>query len=247
MFDRWWSLRGGKRLVRELASPAFEPLVAGHDALGADMDPKAREELRITPTGPPSSGADLPPSPRDDVDLARAAARGEPEHVRRLVRRLACVPRMLGALNQRSGRPLDEHELADLVQEVLLRVWAKLDGYEGLASLESWTWGILSLEFQNARRKSFALRRVASLEESDPAERAPRERERAEVVAWAMERLEPQEASIVRLRHYEDLTHEEIAVRTGLSIGAVKLRYYRAVERLTDLLRTRIDRPGGTR
>jgi RNA polymerase sigma-70 factor (ECF subfamily) len=58
--------------------------------------------------------------------------------------------------------------------------------------------------------------------------------------AWeirrAVEELPENERQVVRMQHFEELTHPEIADRLGVAIGTVKSRSFRAHKRLATLL-----------
>ena len=53
-------------------------------------------------------------------------------------------------------------------------------------------------------------------------------------VASLLAGLHPEEAKILRMRFYEDLSQVEIAARTGIPLGTVKMRMARALERMRD-------------
>jgi len=55
-------------------------------------------------------------------------------------------------------------------------------------------------------------------------------------VRAAVEDLPPDEREVVRLQHFEGLTHPEIAARVGVPIGTVKSRSFRAHRRLASRL-----------
>ena len=66
------------------------------------------------------------------------------------IERMRCVPGILAALNARCGRQLDEHLLADVVQDVLIVVWSKLPEFQGTGRLELWVYRICQFELMNA-------------------------------------------------------------------------------------------------
>jgi RNA polymerase sigma factor (sigma-70 family) len=55
-------------------------------------------------------------------------------------------------------------------------------------------------------------------------------------VRRAVEELPPDEREVVRLQHFEGLTHGQIAERMKLAVGTVKSRSFRAHSRLATLL-----------
>jgi RNA polymerase sigma factor (sigma-70 family) len=56
-------------------------------------------------------------------------------------------------------------------------------------------------------------------------------------VRSALDRLPDEEREVIRLSHFEGLTHSEIAEHMGIPLGTVKSRSHRAHQRLIDLLR----------
>ena len=54
----------------------------------------------------------------------------------------------------------------------------------------------------------------------------------SERVYQGLDRLLPEESAVVRLKHFGELTFEEIAERECAPLATVKSRYYRALEKL---------------
>jgi RNA polymerase sigma-70 factor (ECF subfamily) len=165
---------------------------------------------------------------------------GDFEAIELFVRRMACVPRILSALNHRLGSRLDEHDIADLGQDTVVLVWRKLANFTGSCTLESWAYGIARLEYMNAlRRKMRAVRSVRELEVSDsePKRSLPTGEglAREELERWLGE-LEEEESVIVRKKHFEGKTFEELAEEIGISPNTAKTRYYRGIRSLQQKL-----------
>ena len=55
-------------------------------------------------------------------------------------------------------------------------------------------------------------------------------------VAHLLSRLRPEESELLRLRFYEGLSQSEIAERTGVPLGTVKMRMVSALRRLRELI-----------
>jgi len=53
----------------------------------------------------------------------------------------------------------------------------------------------------------------------------------------ALQTLTPEQREVFVLRHVEELSYEEIATRTGQTVGALKMRMHRGYDRLRGLLR----------
>lgn len=151
----------------------------------------------------------------------------------RFAERMRCVPRILAALNARMGRPLDEHELADLSQDTTVLVLQKLDQYAAKAPLESWIYRICSLELMNGVRRKHRYRgRTERLVESTLESAEAQALEEIEAVHLALERLGGHDADVVRMKHFEGLTFEDLGDRLGISPNTAKTRYYRGLAKL---------------
>lgn len=171
-----------------------------------------------------------------DLALARAVGAGDEAAMDRMLRRLECVPRIVSAMNRQLGMPLNPEERNDLVQDALLVIWKKLGQFAGDAKIETWVYRVCRLELLNAlrrkRRQIATLPAFDSVEPEDPSAAGEQRVLRAEMVLMGLDRLEPEEAAVVRLRHYEQLTFDEVAAALSISPNTAKTRYYRALGRL---------------
>ena len=71
---------------------------------------------------------------------------------------------------------------------------------------------------------------------TDPSQDDPERMLERWRIAALLERLPRDEASLLRLRFYDDLTQTEIAARTGISVGTIKTRMVKGLAQLRDLL-----------
>ena len=176
-----------------------------------------------------------------DLALARAARGGDPESVARLADRLACVPGVVRSMHGRLGHPLREEELDEVVQETLAALWAKLERFDGRSALETWAYGFCGTQLikflERKRRRSNLSYGLRTEDLSGAAERDEQlSRLEFEWVHAALERLGPPADDVVRLKHFEELTFEEIGQRLSISPNTAKTHYYRALERLREAL-----------
>ena len=190
-------------------------------------------------------------SAREDLVLVRGALAGRRDAVRAFLARMQCVPRMIGAQNEKLGRPLSEDELEDVVQETLVAIWKKLAVFDDRNALETWIYPFCFFEFMRRLRTKRTLPRLfADVAEATHDPVAPEEFSLLEFehVLTALESLEPELAQVLRLKHFEDLTFEEIGRRLGLSPNTAKTRHYRGLAKLRQLLgkRTAERAEGGT-
>jgi RNA polymerase sigma-70 factor (ECF subfamily) len=174
-----------------------------------------------------------------DPEVVRACQRGEPGALDALVRATYAD---VYALAFRLVR--DRDEAADVTQEVFVRVMRSVVGFRGESAFGTWlhrvtvNTALTSLRKRSRRaqpgREAFgAPGSVDTIVDPDagPEERA----ERAELLARAeaaVAALPESSRTIVVLRDVEGLSTAEVAAATGLSETAVKVRLFRARERL---------------
>lgn len=74
---------------------------------------------------------------------------------------------------------------------------------------------------------------LAGGDQPTPAEQAATS-EDSLLLAQALEALPADDQQLVRLRHFEQLSHDEIAVRLGCSPATVRMRWVRALRKLRE-------------
>jgi RNA polymerase sigma-70 factor, ECF subfamily len=171
-----------------------------------------------------------------DLELARRAVARDPEALKRFAERAACVPGYLRRRAQRAGVRLSQAALDDVTQETYLALWRKLPGYRGESRLETWACGFAFHELRRwrERRARFGDR---DLEQADePAFVAPLPDDMPELVERALDQLGPPAEDVIRLKHFEGLTFEGLALRLDLSPNTAKSHYYRGLARLREWL-----------
>ena len=174
-----------------------------------------------------------------DAEVVRACQRGEPEALDALIRATYAD---VYALAFRLIR--DRDEAADVTQEVFVRVMRSVVGFRGESAFGTWlhrvtvNTALTSLRKRSRRalpgREAFAA--PGSVDTIVDPDAGPEERaERAELLARAeaaVAALPESSRTIVVLRDVEGLSTAEVAAATGLSETAVKVRLFRARERL---------------
>ena len=61
-------------------------------------------------------------------------------------------------------------------------------------------------------------------------------KERAVIIRQIIDELSPQDRDIIIMRHFEQMDYNDCAAILNVSIDAAKMRYYRALKRLTELV-----------
>jgi len=188
--------------------------------------------------------AQPPGEPLSDLLLVRTALAGKRAAVRAFLERMRCIPRMIAAHNRKLGAPLGDDEVEDVVQETLLAVWRKLERYDGRAALETWIYPFCFFEYMRRLRLRRQQPRLLddALEGSslEPEARAEASLLELEPLLDGLQALEADLSVVLRLKHFEDLTFEEIGVRLTISPNTAKTRYYRGLEKLRGRLGKRM-------
>ena len=176
-----------------------------------------------------------------DIDIVRACQRGEPGAMDALIR---ATYTDVYALALRLLR--DRDEAADVTQEVFVRVLRSVNGFRGDAAFGTWLHRVTVNAALSAMRKRSKRPLLGSTDGlgapgnaygdlADPTPGPEERAERAELLARAEAAVAalPESARvIVVLRDVEGLSTAEVAAATGLTETAVKVRLFRARERL---------------
>ena len=183
------------------------------------------------------------PDEHPDLRLVEETLSGSKEASEKLIARLECIPLILHLRNNRLGTPLSEEDLKDLVQETLAVVWRKLPTYEGRSSLDSWVYSYCTHQIMNAIRSKRRQPKLAgdyALEEPSAAPTSPMSSAvEYEHVYACLGLLEQTQSTVIRLKHFSQLTFDEIAASLSMSPNTAKTLYYRGLERLRHLLEHR--------
>lgn len=132
---------------------------------------------------------------------------------------------------------LHDHDLAgDATQQTFIKAWQAATTYDADRELGPWIYAIARRTAIDIYRKSS--RSVAS-DEVDITSLPPSLDTIWEVfeVRSAIDRLPDEERQVIKLSHFDGLTHVEIAEHMGIPVGTVKSRSHRAHQRLLELLR----------
>ena len=121
----------------------------------------------------------------------------------------------------------------DVVQESIVKALSKYHSLRRPEFLKTWFYRILLNESMNYYRHH---RRLASLDDSLQTLTAAQEDTAARLdLHAAIDRLTPQEQTIIRLRFFHDMKLEEIARITGTNLNTVKSRLYKSLHKLREM------------
>lgn len=136
-----------------------------------------------------------------------------------------CADNVYGLMVRMVGR----QDADDLTQQVFLRMFRKLEQFNGQSKLETWLYRLASNEaLQHLRRSK---RRSTAPLVTDPATDDPDrlgKAEEAELLETAMSQLDPELRAILILKEQQNLSYREIAESIGIPEGTVGSRLNRA-------------------
>jgi RNA polymerase sigma-70 factor (ECF subfamily) len=138
----------------------------------------------------------------------------------------------------------DEAEADTVTQDTFVLAYTRLASFEGRAEFETWLTRIaINRSRDSLRRRRFVSLFTTNAEgEEEPLiepvdDRPDPERQLAATQLRAAIRraesgLSAQQKIIFRLRHYENLSLEEVAAHLGLAAGTVRAHLFRAVQKI---------------
>jgi RNA polymerase sigma-70 factor (ECF subfamily) len=181
----------------------------------------------------PAEGARIAVTePTDDELMVRGAA-GNDDAFRILVRRwerpvFAFLDRMLGS----------REEAQDVAQETFLRVCRNAGRYEGNGRFKSWLFRIAGNLARTRLRRRKIVRWIPfdlarhDLAGEDAADRGLEAGESGAAVRRALSALPERQREAVLLRHFEEMSHRDIADALETTVSAVESLLHRAMATL---------------
>lgn len=139
----------------------------------------------------------------------------------------------------------DEMEADTITQDTFVQAYTHLSRFEGRAELETWLTRIAINRSRDAlRRRKFvslftprddgtdAETLIEPVDERPDAERQLMSSQLRAAIGKAERQLSAQQKTIFRLRHYENLSLEDIAEAMGLRAGTVRAHLFRAIHKI---------------
>ncbi len=186
----------------------------------------------------------LPEVPRalPDADLVARIRTGDAAALRVVVERYQ--QRIFALVH---GIIRDAHEVEDVAQEVFLKVFTKIDAFDGRSQFYTWLYRVAANAAKDHLKKRSRRPAVAIDEEEqlpgsdrDPL-RAAEVAETRRIVRAEIAALPVRYREILTLRELDGLAYARIAEILGISIGTVESRIHRARERLKRRLSSHAD------
>lgn len=179
----------------------------------------------------------------DDRELVSAILRGDSDLFTQLMRRYE--KRIINYVYRITHRYEDAHDLA---QEVFVKVFLALDRYDPKYQFSTWIFRIAQNSAIDALRKKGVSE--VSLTKADDEEGKEREfadvgvspyrdlknKQLSSAIDEAVEKLPAEYRELIQLRHFGELSYDEIADMKALPLGTVKNKLFRARNLLKEAL-----------
>jgi len=133
----------------------------------------------------------------------------------------------------------------DLAQESFLRAYEHLAEYDRTRSFYTWLYTISLNNIRNFLKKKgnrytdyqndYSRMELINVEREELACSDVLKKDREEILEKCLAGLSPELRELIVLRFYQALSFDEIAQITGLSQSAVKMRIYRALEKMNKI------------
>jgi len=130
-------------------------------------------------------------------------------------------------------------EAEDLAQETFMRAYDRLHTFDLEREFGPWIRRIaanLCLNYLEARKATAPLDEERDADESSRPEKQIEVKERSAQIRAALLSLPPQYRVVVELRHYQELSYDEIAQELNLPLSDVKSHLFRARKLLAEQL-----------
>ncbi len=171
-----------------------------------------------------------------DSDLARLCRQGDAAAWRRLVRRFTPLVYRVALRMLRTTAAAE-----DASQEVFMRVHRSFHSFDPTRPLAPWisriAYNVCLRQIQKTGRRGETLTDPVAMPQPEPErgsgpEERTATREASGFLLEAVDRLPAQDRALLTLRYREGLSDAEVAEATGMPVGTVKTRIFRARARL---------------
>jgi len=168
----------------------------------------------------------------DEAELVRRCLQGDAQAFEPLVQKYQRVLfnvalRMVGS----------SEEARDITQNAFLKAYEKLRTFDGRHKFFSWIYRILINESLNVLRQRKAHQPLdPGLESTGNPQAEVQSRELQDRVQAALLKLSPEHREVLVLRHFAELSYDDMSATLRIPETTVKSRLYEARQRLGELL-----------
>jgi len=134
----------------------------------------------------------------------------------------------------------ERREAEDLAQETFLRVYSRLDMFDLEREFGPWVRRVaanLCLNHLEAQKDTAEIDEERTADDNHQPEAAYEIRERNETIRKAIASLPANYRVVVELRHFQELSYDEIAAELNIPVSDVKSHLFRARKSLAEKLK----------
>ncbi len=137
----------------------------------------------------------------------------------------------------------NHHDADDVVQEVLMVLYKKLNTFEFKSSFYTWLYRITMTRSLNyiKRRRLKEFLPLGGLKSKMNDNNDPlilvENKESILRLEKSLQKIPAKQREVFILRNFEQLDYDEISKITGTSVGALKANYFHAINKLKDILK----------
>lgn len=129
----------------------------------------------------------------------------------------------------------------DVVQEVFIKCWNKLNTFNGKSKLSTWIYRVTyneAIQWIRKNRKEYHLN-ISEIQTDNQPTTNIFHKDADEIsilLEKAILQLPEKQKIVFQLKYFEDLSYKEVQTITGGSIGGLKANYHHAVNKIEKLL-----------
>jgi len=175
----------------------------------------------------------------DEADLARRFASGDPDSVRVVYQSYG---RLVFSISFKVLRDIGLAE--DATQQTFVQAWRAAGTFDPARPLGAWLTTIakrVAIDVYRRERRHRGLDNIDNAESPSLITLPPSAEQMDDVaeVQQALGELSAQDRTMIRMQHFDELSHAEIATELEIPLGTVKSRSFRAHRRLAGVLTQR--------
>lgn len=136
---------------------------------------------------------------------------------------------------------LSHENTDDVVQEVFIKCWNKLNTFNGKSKLSTWIYRVAyneAIQWIRKNKKEHHLN-ITEIQTNNQPTNNIFHKDADEIIILlekAILKLPEKQKNVFHLKYFEDLSYKEIQIITGGSIGGLKANYHHAVTKIEKLL-----------
>ncbi len=174
----------------------------------------------------------------NDFELAKNFLNGDESAFNRLA--VKYQEKIYWHARRMTGNHLDADEI---VQEVLIVLYKKLNTFEFKSSLYTWIYTITNTRSINYLKKR-KLKSFFSLDEISNKNFSNKDiidnlesKQKLAMIEKALQKLPVKQREVFIMRNFDELSYEEISGITNKSVGTLKANYFHALNKIKDLVK----------